>query len=191
MTQAFVESSSSVAGRTAMHPAQRQELDARMMARCIELSRSATSEGEFPFACVVCHDDRIVVEATNRVARDGDITRHAELVAVSQVHRLLGKDKLKDCTLYSNVEPCPMCSFAIREAGIGRVIFSLRSPYMGGSSRWNILGDGDLSRRMPEAFGRAPEVVAGVLAKEAARVWRRWNPIVWGIIRWRGIFLPR
>ena len=163
-------------------------LDTAMMARCIELSRTATSEGEYPFACIICCDSEVVVEVTNRVARDGDLTRHAELMAISQAQKLLGKTKLKTCTLYCNVEPCPMCSFAIREAGIGRVLFSLRSPFMGGLSRWNVLSDSELSRRMPEVFGKAPEVVTGLLAKEAARVWRRWNPIVWGVIRWRGIF---
>lgn len=165
------------------------ERDLRMMARCIELSRTATREGEYPFACIIACGDEVLVEVTNRVARDGDLTRHAELMAVSQVQKVLGgKARLKDCTLYSNVEPCPMCSFAIREAGIGRVLFSLKSPFMGGLSRWNVLSDGELSRRMPEVFGKAPEVVAGLLAKEAARVWRRWNPIIWGVIRWRGIF---
>jgi tRNA(adenine34) deaminase len=61
---------------------------------------------------------------------------------------------------------------------------------MGGGSRWNVLGDAHISKRMPEAFGPPPEVVTGVLSKEAASVWRKWNPIVWGIIRLRGVFGP-
>jgi tRNA(adenine34) deaminase len=174
-----------------MDPVAQQVLDTRMMARCIELSHTATREGEYPFACIICCGDQVVVEVTNRVERDGDLTRHAELMAVSQAQKLVGKDKLKGCTLYSNVEPCPMCAFAIREAGISRVLFSLKSPFMGGHSRWNVLSDNELSRRMPEVFGKAPEIVTGLLAKEAARVWRRWNPIVWGVIRWRGIFGTR
>jgi len=163
-------------------------IDLRMMERCIALSREAVSEGEYPFACVIAENGRVVVETTNRVARDCDVTRHAELMAVSEAQRKLGRTKLSGCTLYTTVEPCPMCSFPIREARISRVVYAIRSPLMGGSSRWDVLGDSVLSAQMPEAFGKAPEVIAGVLRREAEKVWWRMNPLVWGVIRLRGVF---
>ena len=92
--------------------------DLTMMARCIELSRFAAIQRELPFACVICKDGDIVVEATNRVKRDADVTRHAEMVAISKAQRKLGKKNLSRCTLYSNVEPCAMCSYCIRETRI-------------------------------------------------------------------------
>ena len=158
------------------------------MARCIALSRKAVSEGEYPFACVIAEDGQVVVETTNRVKRDCDVTRHAELLAVSEAQRKLGRTKLTRCTLYTTVEPCPMCSFPIREACIGRVVYAIRSPLMGGYSRWNILGDSVLSAHMPEVFGEVPKVVAGLLRKEAERVWWRASWLVWGVIRLRGLF---
>jgi len=164
--------------------------DLAMMRRCLELARTATAAGEFPFAAVLSKNGEVIAETINRVARDADITRHAELLAVSEGQKALGRGNLKNCTLYSIVEPCPMCSFAIREARIGRVVFALKSPLMGGSSRWNVLGDEVLSSSMPEVFAPPPKVLAGLLGREAARVWRQWNPIVWGIIRLRGIFRP-
>jgi tRNA(adenine34) deaminase len=163
-------------------------IDRMMMARCIALSREAASQGEYPFACVIAKGAEMVVETTNRVARDGDVTRHAELLAVSEAQRKLGRKRLARCTLYSTVEPCAMCSFPIREAGIGRVVYAIGSPLMGGHSRWNILGDPELSAHMPELFGAAPEVTAGLFRKEAETVWWRTNWLVWGVIRLRGIF---
>lgn len=163
-------------------------VDLMMMARCIALSRQAVDEGEYPFACVIARDDQIVVEATNRVARERDITRHAELLAVSEAQRKLGSKKLKGCTLYTTVEPCPMCSFPIREARISRVVYAIRSPLMGGHSRWNVLEDSVLSAKMPEAFGAPPKVLTGVLRREAEKVWWRMNPLIWGVIRLRGVF---
>jgi tRNA(adenine34) deaminase len=163
-------------------------IDLMMMARCVALSRQAVDEGEYPFACVIAKDGQVLVETTNRVARDGDVTRHAELMAVSQAQRKLGRTKLDDCTLYATVEPCPMCSFPIREARISRVVYAIRSPLMGGSSRWDVLGDAVLSAQMPEAFGEAPQLVAGVLRREAEKVWWRMNPLIWGVIRLRGVF---
>ena len=162
--------------------------DVAMMNRCLELARTATLSGEFPFAALITRNGEVIVETINRVARDADITRHAELLAVSEAQKLLGRGNLKSCTLYTIIEPCPMCSFAIREARIDRVVFALESPLMGGFSRWDVLGDDGLSSHMPEVFAPPPKVLAGLLGKEAACVWRRWNPIVWGVIRLRGVF---
>jgi tRNA(adenine34) deaminase len=57
---------------------------------------------------------------------------------------------------------------------------------MGGLSKWNVLGDNEISNVMPEVFGDAPEVAAGLHYREAAAVWRRWNPVFWLGIRFRG-----
>lgn len=164
------------------------DIDSRMMQRCIGLSATATTRGEFPFACVICEGDTVVAESTNLVRQDGDVTRHAELVAISEAQKVLGRKRLSGCTLYSNIEPCPMCSFPIREARISRVVYAIRSPKMGGASRWNILRDTELSRVMPEAFGPVPEVISGFMGREAAKVWRTWNPLIWAIILRRGCF---
>jgi tRNA(adenine34) deaminase len=177
--------------RPSARAAARLTTDQAMMARCLELAKTAASAGEFPFAAVITKNGEVVTETINRVARDGDITRHAELIAVSEAQKRLGRGNLGNCTLYTIIEPCPMCSFAIREAGVSRVVFALTSPLMGGSSRWNVLGDDVLSLHMPETFAPPPVVVAGLLSREAAQVWRRWNPIVWGIIRLRGVFRPK
>ena len=148
-------------------------IDQLMMARCIELSKSGAAAGELPFGSLVARKGQIIAEATNEVMRLVDESRHAEVVAIARARRLLGDEELSDCTLYSTVEPCPMCSFCIRAAGIGRVVFALGSPLLGGLSRWNILGDD----RSPLLFGRVPELVSGVLADDAQNVWFRLRPI--------------
>ena len=165
-----------------------ESVDAAMMARCIELSKTAANDGEFPFACVIARDGKVVVETTNRVARDGDVTRHAEIVAVSMAQKVLGTKDLSGCTLYTNVEPCAMCAFPIRETRISRVVYAIGSPLMGGDSKWDVLGDAGMSNVMPEAFGDAPEIVRGFMRREAEKAWRNWNPLIWGVIRYRGCF---
>ncbi len=160
-------------------------LDTQMLRRCIELSRQATRRGENPFACIICDGDRIVAETTTRAARDGDITRHAEMIAISEAQHTLGTAKLAHCAIYSNVEPCAMCAFCIRETGIRRVVYSIASPVMGGCSKWNILGDAELSDALPEVFGAPPEIIGGLLEEEAERVWREWHPFDWAILQSR------
>ena len=163
-------------------------MDAAMMARCIELSKTSKQVGEFPFACVIAKDGKVVVETLNRVARDADVTRHAEIVAIGMAQKALGTKDLSGCTLYTNVEPCAMCSFPIRETRISRVVYAIGSRLMGGDSKWDVLGDPELSEVMPEAFGATPEIVRGFMRRDAEKAWRAWNPLIWGVIRYRGCF---
>jgi tRNA(adenine34) deaminase len=158
-----------------------------MMARCIELSRIAVSKGEYPFGTVIALDGQIVAEATNRTVRENDVTRHAEVIALSEAQKAIGRERLARYTLYSNVEPCAMCSYCIREAQVGRVVYALRSPVMGGLSKWNILRDDGMSDRLPQIFGAVPEVVSGILLHEAQQAWREWNPLAWQMIKLRGL----
>jgi tRNA(adenine34) deaminase len=167
-----------------------RKIDLAMMDRCIALSAIATTRGELPFAAVIAESDRVVVETTNRVKENFDITRHAEIVAISEAQRILGRKDLSGCTLYSNVEPCVMCSFPVRETRMSRVVYAISSPMMGGHSKWDVLRDAQISDVMPEAFGSVPEVVAGLLQSKAEKVWRNWNPIAWAVIKHRGCFGP-
>src|ERR1019366_1046240 len=161
--------------------------DEAMMARCVELSRIAVDKGEYPFGTVIARDGKILAEAINHTVRDGDVTRHAEVIALSQAQKAIGREQLRHYTLYTNIEPCAMCSYCIREAWIGRVVYALGSPLMGGLSKWNILRDGNISGHMPQIFGAAPEIVSGVLTREAQLAWRDRNPLAWHIIKRHGL----
>ncbi len=161
--------------------------DRAMMARCIELSRIAVSKGEYPFGTVIALDGHVVAEAINSTIRDGDVTRHAEILALSQAQQTIGRERLRHHTLYTNIEPCAMCSYCIREAWVSRVVYALGSPVMGGLSKWNILRDDGMSDRIPEIFGAVPEVVSGMLLREAQQAWRDWSPFAWEMIKLRGL----
>lgn len=146
--------------------------DAEMMGRCIELARAGAARGELPIGSLIARRGQIIAESTNEIMRFTDESRHAEIIAIARARSLVGDDALSECTLYSTVEPCPMCAFCIRVAGIGRVAFALGSPIVGGLSRWNILGD---DRQF--LFGRVPELLAGLCADEAHKVWIEMRPI--------------
>ncbi|MGA7597409.1 MAG: nucleoside deaminase, partial [Pseudolabrys sp.] len=82
-----------------------QSLDVQMMRRCLALATESSAQRDYPFGAVVARNGEIIAEATNRVARDGDVTRHAEIVAMAEAQRRLGNTGLNGCTLYTNVEP--------------------------------------------------------------------------------------
>jgi len=167
----------------------RETTDNAMMLRCIELSRTAVGKGEYPFGTVIAQGGKIVAEAINRTVRQRDVTRHAEVIALSQVQQTISRERLRHCTLYTNIEPCAMCSYCIREAWVGRVVYALGSPVMGGISKWDILRDKEMSDRMPQVFGAVPEVVSGVRVLEAQQAWRDWSPVAWQMIKLRGLLI--
>ena len=126
--------------------------DLQMMERCLELAQRGVDKGELPFGAVIASRGQVVAEATNCVSSEGDVTRHAELVAISDAQKVLKRKRLQDCTLYTIVEPCPMCSFPAREARIGRVVFALSSPVMGGYSKWDVLKDARSIEQVARGF---------------------------------------
>jgi len=138
----------------------------KFIKRCIDLAQEALDAGDNPFGAVVVKDDRIIAEARNNSLHD-DITDHAEILAMRSARKALGTPDLSGCTLYSNCEPCPMCSFMAREQKLKAVVFALKAPHMGGYSRWDILQDRGLARYEP-VYTTPPQVVTGVLEKEAA-----------------------
>jgi tRNA(adenine34) deaminase len=164
-------------------------VDRAMMTRCIALSVQSGEDGEYPYGVVIRRAGDVVTESTNRVAHERDVTRHAEVVAISQAQKVLGATSLDDCTIYVNAEPCAYCSYAIRESRIGRVIYGLRSPHMGGVSKWNVLPDEDLSNTMPEVFAPPPEIIAGYMSHEVEQTLLKWDPLVWGVVKRRGLFV--
>jgi len=160
-----------------------------MMQRAIALSVRSGEEGEYPYGVVIARDGATVAESTNRVKHEHDVTRHAEVVAISAAQKALNTVSLDDCTIYVSAESCVYCCYAIRESRIGRAVFALRSPHMGGVSKWPVLTDEDLSDTMPEVFAAPPEIVAGFMAKEAEAALMTWNPVVAGAMKLRGLFV--
>jgi tRNA(adenine34) deaminase len=171
-----------------MTSAQQQAMDRRMMTHAIGLSKRSGKAGEYPYAAVVCRDGAIVAESINRVVHDGDVTRHAEVVAISLAQKALRCVSLDDCEIFVNAEPCAFCCYAIRESRMRRVVFGLSSPHMGGVSKWNVLADNDLNTAMPEVFAPPPEIISGFMAKEAEQALIEWNPLIAEVIKRRGLF---
>jgi tRNA(adenine34) deaminase len=163
--------------------------DREMMSRAIALSTESGKAGEYPYGVVICRGATVVAESINRVKHDGDVTRHAEIVAIVAAQKALHSTSLDDCAIYVNAEPCALCCYAIRESRIGRVVFGLYSPHMGGRSRWNVLEDQDISRAMPEVFAPPPAIVAGFMAKEAEAALFKQDPLVNEVMRARGLFV--
>ena len=146
--------------------------DEELMLRCVALAEQSVDMGEAPFGSLITKNDEIVVESINGTKRDNDIVSHAEILVIRKAQQKFKTANFCGFTLYSNCEPCPMCSFMIREARFSRVVFALHSSYVGGYTTWQILQDQDLER-FSDFFSKPPKVVYGILENEAKKTFDR------------------
>lgn len=123
------------------------DIDARHMDRCRALAEQARRAGNTPVGSVLAVGSDIVAEAEEAVPSGPDPFAHAELLAVREAMHRLGRTLPEDATLYTTHEPCFLCSFAAREAGLRRVVIAERTPDIGGvTSSHPILVADDVAR---------------------------------------------
>ncbi len=95
------------------------------MTRAIELAIENVRSGQGgPFAAIVVKDGKIIAEGTNRVTSFNDPTAHAEILAIREACKIVGRFELTGCEIYTTCEPCPMCLGAIYWARPLRVYFA-------------------------------------------------------------------
>ena len=81
--------------------------------------------GALPFGAVVVSNNEIVGAGKCEDGTTGDVTDHAEMIALRKACRTLNRNRLNDCTIYTTNEPCPMCAAAIFQAKIPHVVIGL------------------------------------------------------------------
>lgn len=96
--------------------------DERFMTRAIQEAKIAKSQGDLPFGSVIVWNGTVVGKGRAADKTTGDVTDHAELMAIREACRKLGNNNLSECTIYSTNEPCLMCSAGIFQANIPRVV---------------------------------------------------------------------
>jgi tRNA(Arg) A34 adenosine deaminase TadA len=97
--------------------------DERWMDEALAEARAAADAGDVPVGCVILRDGRVVGRGRNRREAEVDPTAHAEIVALRDAARALGRWRLDDCALYVTVEPCAMCAGAAILARLALVVF--------------------------------------------------------------------
>jgi tRNA(adenine34) deaminase len=147
--------------------------DEQCISRCIKIADQCFARGELPFGCIITYQGKVVAEGFNTGL--SDLTGHAEVNAMRQLRMELPDVPFKDCTLYSNFEPCAMCSYLIRDFGIGRVVFSFASPHVGGFSKWNILSADISVPFTSKGLSTPPEVIGGILESQGRALFDKLN----------------
>lgn len=117
-----------------------------------EASKSLKS-GDVPVGAIVVYNGKIIGKGYNRVEKQKNSTKHAEIVAINSAIKNYGHKHLLECEMYITLEPCSMCAGAIILSRIKKVYFGA-SDYKTGAagSIFNILNEPKLNHRC-EVFG--------------------------------------
>ncbi|MFN8294914.1 MAG: nucleoside deaminase [Chitinophagales bacterium] len=128
------------------------DFDLIFMQEALKQAKIAFEEDEVPVGAVVAYGNKIIGKGYNQVEKLNDPTAHAEILAITAACNFLGSKYLDKCTLYVTLEPCMMCTGAIREAQLQKVIFAA--------------SDTSHRKLAPDLF----EISGGLLEEEASKL---------------------
>ena len=133
--------------------------DEELMRAALDEAKIAADLGEVPVGAVVAKDGEIVARAHNLRESGKNATYHAELMAIDAACKALGGWRLWQCELFVTLEPCPMCSGAIINSRLKRVVYGARDPKAGCC--------GSLTDLFALPFNHHPVIESGLLEDEA------------------------
>ncbi len=135
--------------------------DEHFMRLALLAGKEASIAGDMPVGAIAVRNGEVIARTFNTKEATGDPTAHAEMLALRDASRVVGRWRLPDVTIYCTLEPCMMCAGAIVLARIGRLVFATRDPRSGAAgSVFDVLDHPMLNHRV--------SVTEGILADEAA-----------------------
>lgn len=134
--------------------------DEQWMQGALVQAQHALKQEEVPVGAVAVYNGQIIGSGYNRKEAEQNPMAHAEMFALKQAAQYLNNWRLLDVTLYSTLEPCPMCAGALIQARVPRVVYGAKDTKFG--------ADGSVVQVLRVAnFNHRASVTSGVLADEA------------------------
>jgi len=123
---------------------------------------------ELPICSIILDErGRCIGRGVNRRNINKDPLGHAEIMALRQASLIKNDWRFNECTIITNLEPCTMCSSALIQARMGKVIFGAYDKKRGGLG-----GSIDLSKH--ESAHHKMEIIGGILEEECSQILKIW-----------------
>lgn len=149
-----------------MNEENRKNADRKYMKEAVRQAKKAYKIGEVPIGCVIVYEGLVIGRGYNRRTIDKNPLAHAELAAIRKASKKMGDWRLEGCTMYVTLEPCQMCSGAIVQSRMDRVVVGCMNPKAGcAGSILNLLD-------MKE-FNHQVELTTGVLEEECSQMMKQ------------------
>ena len=138
-----------------------KQSDLTFMTLALAAARQAAEHDEVPVGAIVVSGGKVVGTGYNCRERRQNPHGHAEMIAIKAASRSLRSWRLEDCDIFVTLEPCVMCTGAILQARMRRLVFGCLDPKAGAvESLYRLCEDQRLNHQLP--------VTGGVLAQESA-----------------------
>ena len=134
------------------------------MGEALEEARAAIARGERPHAAVAVLDEAMVARGHDRVLETDDPTAHAVVVALREAARRVGSERLRDVTIFSTIEPCPMCVGALLASDVDELVYAMPNRLEGAAGTCLQLAD-------HPSLGRRLKVVSGIRRDEVEELY--------------------
>lgn len=129
--------------------------DLKYMNLALKEALKAKKIDEVPIGAVIVKAGEVIASSYNHKETEGIATAHAEILAINEACKLLGTWHLEDCCLYTTIEPCMMCTGAIIQARLKRVVYGAANDSFG---------------YLQKAAPKKVEIISGVLEEEAKKI---------------------
>lgn len=135
--------------------------DIYFMRQALNEATKAAAIDEVPVGAVIVNNGKIISYGYNRKETDCDATLHAEMIAIRAACRALNSWRLLGCAIYVTLEPCAMCTGAMIQARIARLVYAASDPKTGAAGSV-------LNLACFRSFNHQMQVSAGILAEESS-----------------------
>ncbi len=133
------------------------------MSIALKLAKRSYKLGEVPVGAVVVYNDQIIGTGYNQKETKQNPIKHAEIIAIEEACKTKKSWRLNDCTLYVTLEPCLMCSGAIIQSRISKVIYSTSSQKFGFINYVENVFENS-------KHNHKPVIIQGILEKESQKL---------------------
>lgn len=138
------------------------EKDIFFMKEALKLAAEAALEGEVPVGAIIVFNNEIIARGKNWRENGKNALYHAEIEAIDKACKKLGGWRLWQCDMYVTLEPCPMCTGAIINSRIKRLVYGAYDKKAGSC--------GSVINLFELPYNHKPEVVSGIMESECAAV---------------------
>lgn len=137
--------------------------DNNFMEEALKEAKKAYDKDEVPVGAVIVKNGKIIARGHNVKELKKDTTKHAEIIAIQKASKKLKSWRLENCTLYVTLEPCAMCTGAMIQARIEKVVIGTMDEKTGAcGSVLNLLED--------YKFNHTVRIEKGVMENECKQI---------------------
>ena len=128
------------------------------MSTAIAEAKKALANQDIPVGAIVTQNNLIIGRGHNQRVSNNNVFLHAEIVALQEAGVYLNNWRLDDCILYTTLEPCIMCTGAIIQARVSKVIFGALDEKAGCIlSQYTLFDDNRLGHKVDYEYIRNEE----------------------------------